>query len=70
MSPVKKIKTYTITVTEREDGTTIMERDSDGLSRLELIGLINLIKNQIEIDALNEMYNNQKQSKNEEKINQ
>lgn len=37
---MRKIKTYTITVTQENDNTGSIKRENDGFSYLELVGLL------------------------------
>jgi hypothetical protein len=46
-----KVKKYTITITETDDGRTHMNRLSDGFTPLELLGAIELTRSEI-IDQL------------------
>lgn len=40
-------KKYTVTVTDYDDGKSVMERDNDGFSVIELLGLSNLLNREI-----------------------
>lgn len=44
---VLKTKTYTITASEFEDGTSTINLNSDGFNSLEILGLANFITSEI-----------------------